>query len=397
VELTQLKILIIEDQVFLNGFLRDNMRRLGNFEIDSAYCGSKALELLSNNNYQLVFLDLMLPEFDGVKLLQLMSKNNHKPNLVLMSSLPVGMLECAGLVAKTNGFTVIDLISKPVQNRHLQEITSKIKNAHTFQFGQMNNPVQFQDPTYAELSSALANGEIQAWFQPKVNINSSRIVGAEALVRWVHPKYGLLLPGSFIKRFEKHQLDKELLYFMLGKALQAQANWLVSGYSINISINLPIPLLEIDGIADDLEKFVTNHGSDPKRITFELIESSPPKCLSNYYASAWHLRMKGFGLAQDDFGTGYSSYANLSKTPFTELKIDRSFTHNCLTSHNQKNVLASIVRLGHMLGLKVIAEGVETINELMYLRKMGCDEAQGYYYSGAVTEWQFEALLNSIN
>ena len=122
-------------------------------------------------------------------------------------------------------------------------------------------------------------------------------------------------------------------------------------------------------------------GAEPASIGFELLETSTTESLSDYYAGACRLRMKGFGLAQDDFGKGLSSYFNLVSTPFSELKIDRSLVHGCVDNDSLATALQSIVELSRKLGLTVTAEGVETKDELEFLRKIQCDQAQGFFFA----------------
>jgi EAL domain-containing protein (putative c-di-GMP-specific phosphodiesterase class I) len=201
------------------------------------------------------------------------------------------------------------------------------------------------------------------------------------------------LPGAFLPALRAFDLEERLLWSMLKQSLDAQAQWRARGYDLPVSINLPTHLLNSHDLADRLLEFVLHHGGNPARICFELMECSVPDEVSNYYAGACRLRIKGFGLSQDDFGKGYSSYMNLVSTPFTELKIDRALVQGCHENDNLACALASIVALGRRLGLNVVAEGVEKPEELALLRRLECSHVQGFLISHAVSLDQFLHLL----
>ena len=244
------------------------------------------------------------------------------------------------------------------------------------------------------LREAMFNGELQAWFQPKKSLSDGNIVAAEALARWVHPEHGLLMPADFLPSLVKWGLEKELLMLFIKQTITAQAQWSSQGHEIPVSINLPTHLLDDDDLADTLHDYVRAEGGTPAKLGFELMECSTTQDISKYYAGACRLRMKGFGLAQDDFGQGFSSYFNLVSTPFTELKIDRALVHGCVENANLASALASIVTLGRQLGLEVVAEGVESQEELALLRQLNCDRVQGFLISRAVSFGHFGLLLN---
>ncbi|NWD91616.1 EAL domain-containing protein, partial [Pseudomonas sp. K5002] len=282
-------------------------------------------------------------------------------------------------------------ISKPVREREVRTLRDCLDKLAE----QARTPCCHRGVSHdrENLERALANGEIQAWFQPKKSLHDGRIVGAEALARWVHPVEGLLMPGAFLDDIERLDLETRLLTCILGQTLIAQAQWAQLGYRLPVSINLPTHLLDQSDLVDRLLAQVQSRDAEPRQITFELMESSTTRLPSNYYAGACRLRMMGFGLAQDDFGKGFSSYFNLVSTPFNEVKIDRSLVHGCAENESLASALQSIVELGRKLGLTTIAEGAETQAELAVLRRIRCDQVQGFLISHAVAAEKFSALL----
>ena len=381
-------ILIVEDHPFQLMYLQNLFRELGDFDLECAHDGVQALACLQRRNYDLVLTDLLMPRMDGVQFIQKLAALRSRPALAIMSSSSRRMLMAASLVARNLQVNVIGLISKPVRASALRDLIDQLTRLRD-----KTPAAPLADIDRQSLSDALDNAELEAWFQPKKALANGRIVAAEALVRWVHPEHGVLLPGVFLPALSAFNLEERLLWLMLKQGIEAQAQWAKQGYDIPVSINLPTHLLNSDDLPDRIHAFVQRHNGVPEKIFFELMECSTPQQISNFYAGACRLRIKGFGLSQDDFGKGYSSYINLVSTPYTELKIDRALVHGCTENEELAQALTSIVALGRQLGLTVVAEGVETAQELALLRKIDCTQVQGFLISHAVSSDLFQELL----
>jgi EAL domain-containing protein (putative c-di-GMP-specific phosphodiesterase class I)/ActR/RegA family two-component response regulator len=381
-------ILIVEDHPFQHLYLQNLFNALGDFDLEYARDGETALACLKRRDFDLVLTDLLMPGMDGVQFIQGLAAQPSRPALAIMSAASRRMLMGASLVASNLQVTVIGLISKPVNAAALRCL---IEQLHALR---QSEPTQTQ-PGFnrRSLLHALDHGELHAWFQPKKALENGRIVAAEALVRWIHPEHGTLLPGAFLPALIACDLEECLLWRMLEQSILAQAAWRQQGYDIPVSINLPTHLLNSHDLPDRILDFVLAHQGLPARICFELMECSVPDDISNFYAGACRLRIKGFGLSQDDFGKGYSSYMNLVSAPFTEVKIDRALVQGCNANEELAQALTSIVSLGRQLGLVVVAEGVETAQELALLRKIDCTQVQGFLISHAVSSDQFQQLL----
>ncbi|MHA3737099.1 EAL domain-containing response regulator [Pseudomonas sp. Eth.TT006] len=383
-----ISILVVEDHPFQQLYLQNLFNELGQFHLQFAEEGSAALDCLKRQDFDLVLTDLLMPGMDGVQFIQGLAASGSRPALAIMSAASRRMLTSASLAARNLGVKVIGLISKPVKTAALRNLTDQLGSLR-----QATLPLHDPQIDHLALLEALDNGELQAWFQPKKSLANGRIVAAEALVRWLHPEHGVLLPGLFLPAFKAFNLEERLLWLILEQALKAQAQWHDQGYAIPVSINLPTHLLNSLDLADRILAFVLERHGTPAMICFELMECSMPEDISNFYAGACRLRMKGFGLSQDDFGQGYSSYMNLVSTPFTELKIDRALVQGCNDNEELAQALTSIVALGRQLGLTVVAEGVETAQELAVLRKINCTQVQGFIISQAVSSQDFQQLL----
>lgn len=384
------RVLVVEDHPFQHEYLLNVFSEVGGFKVDTVWSGDEALECLTRREYDLLLTDLLMPVMDGVQLIQKIAALKKRPALALMSASSRRMLISAGLVAKNLGMSVVGLISKPVEFSAVMRLKERMA---IFRTRGVTDPALAIELDPLSTLQAIENGQIQAWFQPKKSLHNGNILSAEALVRWLHPELGVLLPKDFLPLLINQGLEERLLWLMLEQTLRAQRQWCDQGWDIPVSINLPTHLLDNHELADRLRDYVVADGGDPRSIVFELMESSVTEELSNYYAGACRLRMMGFGLAQDDFGRGFSSYFNLVSTPFSELKIDRSLVHGCVENENLTSALRSLVELSRKLGLTVVAEGVETQAELAFLRSIGCDQAQGFLICGAVSPADFGTLL----
>ncbi|MBV6664168.1 EAL domain-containing protein [Pseudomonas yamanorum] len=386
-------ILIVEDHPLQHIYLQNLLSELGDFLLEAAQDGKEALERLRQRDFDLVLTDLLMPGMDGVQFIQSLASLPCKPALAIMSAASRRMLMAASLVAKNLDVEVIGLISKPVAAEALRNLVNQLNDKD-------RSPSPPMLPAHLEIDrqtiiQAMGDGQFQAWFQPKKSLANGRIVAAEALVRWMHPEQGVMLPASFLPAIKAFELEERLLWIVLKQAIHAQERWRQRGYEIPVSINLPTHLLNSHDLADRLLEFVLHHQGIPGMICFELMECSVPQDISNFYAGACRLRIKGFGLSQDDFGKGYSSYLNLVSTPFTELKIDQALVQGCHDNEGMASALASIIALGRKLGLTVVAEGVETPQQLALLRKIDCTQVQGFLISHAVSSDQFQQLLNN--
>ncbi|AVK03883.1 MULTISPECIES: EAL domain-containing response regulator [Pseudomonas aeruginosa group] len=384
------RVLVVEDQPFQREYLLNLLRERGVQSPMGAGDGAEALLCLKRERFDLVLSDLMMPGMDGIQMIQQLPYLKHRPKLALMSSSSQRMLLSASRVAQSLGLSVIDLLPKPTLPKAIGQLLEQLEKC----LRQDLEPEADDLPHgRTALLDALHNEQLVTWFQAKKSLHTGRMVGAEALIRWNHPQRGLLLPGCFMSDIDASGLHEALLWRVLEQTLRAQASWRRAGYEIPVSVNLPPHLLDSQDLPDRLCEFVGSRGASAGSLCFELTESSVATLSSNYYAGACRLRMKGFGLAQDDFGQGYSSFFNLVTTPFTELKIDRSLIHGCVEDNGLNAAVTSCIELGHRLNLDVVAEGVETCEELNLLRRLGCDRAQGFLISEAVPAHVFEQQL----
>ncbi|WDZ94446.1 EAL domain-containing protein [Herbaspirillum sp. WKF16] len=246
----------------------------------------------------------------------------------------------------------------------------------------------------SELRRAIERGEFVVHYQPKVNLESSSIVGAEALVRWQHPVRGLLPPAEFITLAEETRLIDQIGLSVLDVACRDVGQLLARGLEFGrVSINLTGSQFGDENLLEDIKRVVESHGTPPSCLEFEITESMVMHNRDQAIAIMDGIRAEGFTISIDDFGTGYSSLAYLKRFPVNTLKIDKSFINDIPDDLNDSAIVQAIIAMGHALNLKVVTEGVETEKQLRALREFGSDEYQGYYFSKPVPYAQFLQLL----
>ena len=212
-----------------------------------------------------------------------------------------------------------------------------------------------------------------------MTIADRKVIGAEALLRWRDPVRGLLPPMAVVQVAEANGLVNELTHAVYRKSIIHLAEWWRCGHGITMSINLSMEDLVVLNLPDLLLEMTRSAGTDPTHVLLEITET---RLMVNFASSLeviGRLRLKGFRLSIDDFGTGYANHEKLVRMPFDEIKIDRAFVHNATNDTAARAVLESSVDLGHILGMQVVGEGTETLEDWNLLAAIGCDIAQGYY------------------
>jgi EAL domain-containing protein (putative c-di-GMP-specific phosphodiesterase class I) len=246
----------------------------------------------------------------------------------------------------------------------------------------------------SDFRRALQQDEILVYYQPIVDVAGSTVRGAEALVRWDHPELGLLAPGAFVSTIEQTGLIGPMTRQVLERAVDQCAAWRSAGRDLSVAVNLSVRNLLDRNLPLEIDRMLTTYGLPPEALQLEITESMLMSDPERVLATVTRLNALGVRLSVDDFGTGYSSLANLRQMPIDELKIDRSFVSPMLRDESDLIIVRSTINLGHDLGLRVIAEGVEDEETLSRLARLGCDLAQGYHVSRPMPAEQFVRWLD---
>ncbi|QHJ01057.1 EAL domain-containing protein [Xylophilus rhododendri] len=241
------------------------------------------------------------------------------------------------------------------------------------------------------LHAALARKELRVHYQPKIELGSGRIVGAEALMRWNHPDKGPIGPDRFIPIAEESRLIIPMGRWIIDETCRQIREWSDAGMrGIKVAVNISAVQFRSPDLAGDIERIVASHGISPDQLELEVTESVLMEDPAGVAAIMARLRLIGLTIAIDDFGTGYSSLAYLKTFPVSVLKIDRTFVRDLETDTNDKGIAEAIVSMAAVLGMRVVAEGVETAAQAGILQAMGCGLAQGYFFGKPMDKTLFE-------
>jgi EAL domain-containing protein (putative c-di-GMP-specific phosphodiesterase class I)/GGDEF domain-containing protein len=275
-----------------------------------------------------------------------------------------------------HGDSVRSLIEYAENDLALTKSDAKFFTVHSANPRSLFTPRQWM----TELRQAIVTDQLFLTFQPKVSLSQGRVTGVEVLLRWQHPEHGVIVPDQFIPVAERTGLIIPLTLWVLQQSLLQCRQWNDMGLDIGIAVNLTMWNLEAQELPDQIEKLLRDTGVAPKNLELEITETSIMNDPQRVIRTLNQIRQLGAHFAIDDFGTGYSSFAYLTKLPVSCIKIDKSFVQRIETDRDNSVVVKSIIDLGHNLGLKVVAEGVETVHAKKLLRVFQCDEGQGFYY-----------------
>lgn len=329
-----------------------------------------------------ILLDLHMQETDGSAMLRHLWEAKSDARIVIVGrAAEQAMLEIARRLGMAHGLTIAGVMFKPIHPGELRAMLEGLRE-------------DAQWLTEAAVESAIANDELFLEYQPKIALRSGLVEGVEALVRWRHPRRGLVSPGEFIPFVERTELMGRLTGRVLNGALRQLKAWMAMGIELDMAINLSARDLRDPRFADTVSQACLELGIPPGMVTFELTESAVIDDPANAVAVLGRLRDNGVRLAIDDFGTGYSALGQLRRLPFSQIKIDRSLVGECHRSRDSAAIIVMIVGLARSLGLTSVAEGVENEAELKTVTRLGCDCAQGHVIAPPLPACEFAAWLN---
>jgi EAL domain-containing protein (putative c-di-GMP-specific phosphodiesterase class I)/CheY-like chemotaxis protein len=329
----------------------------------------------------LVVLDLAIGDTDGIAVLEALARRRCSVPLIVSSGLDDRLLGSAVRIGRSLGLTMLEPLRKPAGPA---EILAALRDAAS-----KTLPIRGPD-----IEDALAGGHLLPYYQPKLRIADRTVVGAEALVRWEHPTRGTLGPGAFLALAESGAAITPLTFMMVERAARDCASWREAGHPIGVAVNVSANCLGVPDFAERIAEIVAAAGIEPGALTIEITETAAMANTASVTAALARLRIRGFALAMDDFGTGYSSLAELHRMPFSELKIDRSFVSAMMHDREAMVITRAVVALGRALGLRTVAEGVESEPQLAALAEMGCEMAQGFLIGRPMPAAGFVAWLN---
>ena len=359
-----------------------------------AHDGVQALTALKAETFDIALIDLEMPVMDGVELISHIAAEKLVDSIVILSSKDSSLIASVGSMAEAEGLNVLTTIQKPVTN----ELLVQCLHSHH------GKPARLEEDSLAEgedglsyndLLMAIIHKQFFLYYQPKLTCHGLLLRGVEALARWEHPERGFIPPDIFIAAAERYKLIGTLTLLLFEQALQQKKIWQDKGFNFNLALNLSPSSLNNCLFADSLADFVGGFGVKLSDITLEVTENMLLGDVAKSLQILARLRLKGFMISIDDYGSGFANAEQLSRLPATELKLDRSIINGIANKHQLRAIVDSTIRLANQLNLKTVAEGVESEEDYLALKKLGVYSVQGYFFSRPISAKSLERWVQS--
>ncbi|MHB8166823.1 MAG: EAL domain-containing response regulator [Sulfuricella sp.] len=371
-----IRILVLDDEPFMLKLLGRMLANLGFVSVTTCDNGRAALELVDSpdSHPDLILLDINMPEMDGVEFVRHLVEHHYSGALILVSGEDERVLQSVEKLVRAHKITGLGYLSKPVTPEWLAALIEKWVPPS-------QGAIRAEKKVYSaqELRAAIANGELINYYQPKVAVTTGEVIGVETLVRWRHPKDGMVFPDQFIGIAEQHGLIDELTRVVMTGALAQARIWQDAGLTLRVAVNLSMDNLTSLNFLDYVAEITAKAGVPPQEVVLEVTESRLMHDQRVPLEILTRLHLKRFRLSIDDFGTGNSSLTQLRDIPFDELKIDQSFVHGAWANDTQRAMFDASLGLAKQLGMEAVTEGVEDQADWDFVLQQGCDLAQGYF------------------
>ncbi len=368
-------ILLLDDDPFQLKILTRQLASAGYPQVIGCTAADEALQVLDDpaRDVGLLFLDLNMPGVDGVAFLRLLAGHHASTAVVLVSGEDERLVETAVRIGESHQLRVLGALQKPVLSGDLRDILARWEADVT---ESREEPVPYAAEAIAR---AVSQGELANYYAPIVDLGTGAVAGVEALVRWRHPRDGLVLPGRFIATAESEGLIHDLSRVVLRAALGHARAWRAMGLELRVAVNVSMQDLNRLDFFDLLLSEAAANGVPPSALSLEITEAALADGTRAAMETVSRLRLKRVTMSIDDFGTSRSSLAQLRDLAFNEIKIDGSFVHGASANPSLAVVLESGVKLARQLGMTTVAEGVDDRSDWDWVRDHGCDLAQGYF------------------
>ena len=372
------RVLIVDDDPEIRSILLEFLGR--SYECLALSSAEEALPMLATQQFDLIMTDIAMARMNGLDLVRHIISEAPDSVIVMISGQQT--IEFAIQAMRAGAF---DYITKPFELREVAAVARRALE-HRKRIENARPPSRF-DERSKELLAAISNQEFVLHYQPQVEIQTGGIVGVEALVRWQHPTLGLLLPGDFIPLAERNGTILQLGESVLRAACTQARRWFDLGLNdFRVAVNVSPQQLQQNHFPETVANLLQEFGLRASTLEVEITESSFMHDDGIGVQTLTELREMGVLISIDDFGTGYSSLSYLKRLPIDSIKLDASFVKDATTDTDDAALVVAIIALAHNLRLRVIAEGIETKEQLNLLRSLSCDEGQGYFFGRPVGE-----------
>ncbi|QDG77178.1 EAL domain-containing protein [Labrenzia sp. PHM005] len=380
-----MKIFVYDDEADFAEFVEEAVADFGHEAVIATNADEFADRFSAETD--LIFLDLFMPDVNGIECIRFLAKTGNNARLVLMSGQDPAILSAAQEGARASGLTVLETLQKPIS---LNTIEAVLKKAEAeFETAKTNEtPAPASDQTYSaeNIRTGLADNQFFLVYQPQFRLTDTTVTGCEALIRWQHPQDGLVSPSAFIPAAEASRDTMAVLTdFVTETACKDLVTFSTITPGLTVSLNISASTFDDVQLPEKFLETTRAYGLDTNQIVLEVTETAASLDIGNAIDILTRLRMSGFGVSIDDFGTGYSSMEQIVQVPFTELKVDRRFVKDLLTSKKCRAICEISCQLAQKTNMVPVAEGVEDAETAQELHRIGFVLAQGYHFAKPMT------------
>lgn len=332
------------------------------------------------NKIDLIVCDLQMPVIDGLAFFRHLASINYNGKLAIISGVKSDLLDHASQLAKMHNLNFIGNLSKPITKTALDNVFLNVKSSTERTRFSEDFKITLDDYNYA-----IENNKIEPFFQPKIDVRTGKVVGAEALVRWKFDECKFISPEHLIEFVEQNGLIEKFTFYLFEKNIQSVKRFLEVDENQVFASNLPPALAKNINLPDKLTQLIAENNLRNKNFSFEITEDNFLNLDVTTLEVMSRLRILNFNVSIDDFGTGSSNIQTLRDFPYSELKIDRAFVSNATTNIFSQETIRAAVSLSHEKGIKIVAEGIEDVKTFEFIKAQGIDQAQGYLFSKALS------------
>lgn len=388
-----LRVLVLEDHPFQRTTAVSLLNRLGYHNVIQAAEGAEAIDLIKKvGKVDIALCDLNMAGMDGLTFIRLAREINLVRSVIICSSASEDLLSTVSHIVDLHGLDLLGVIAKPLDAKTLKEVLSTYEKKYLKSSTPYTQPVQM--PSQEEVRQGILKQEFRAYFQPKFHLRTGEIDGAEVLVRWQSPTRGLVSPALFLPTIQSCNLIDDMFFSLFAQGLSLQRLMQSHGKPFKLAFNLDVSQLSNIDLVERIKLLLRTHGASAHGIIFELTETGLLQIPHIGMENMVRLRMLGISLAIDDFGMGYSSLERLCQMPFNEIKLDGGFIQR-VKQHRYHTAIQGVLSLARDLNMRVVAEGIETAEQLQCLAQIGCEWGQGYFYARPMSwthmvGWRFE-------
>jgi EAL domain-containing protein (putative c-di-GMP-specific phosphodiesterase class I)/FixJ family two-component response regulator len=369
---------VIDDEVGICKVIAMTLAGMG-VEAECFHTAREAIAALEQRSPAIIFLDVALDGSDAIDVIRGLGEQGYAGVVQLISGSNIALLEDVARVGARHGLNMRPPLEKPFRAEAIRNVVSSVHYEHR------------PGGVEVSLDEAIANDWLELWYQPKIDLRTSTLAGAEGLVRCRHPVHGMLAPASFLPGGSE-QAHALLTEHVIAAALRDWNEAAELGVYLHIAVNT-----SIGALANlQLPALIREHRPKSDKwpgLILEITESEVVKNVAFMHEIATQLRIYGITLAIDDFGEGFSSFARLRELPFAEMKLDISFVKGCGTDLKNAGICQAIINLAHHFGALAVAEGIENAADLQAIHRMGCDMGQGFFLARPMPKANFLALL----